>query len=35
LEQAIERAGARLGNKGWQAALRAIEMANLFKELKK
>jgi 6,7-dimethyl-8-ribityllumazine synthase len=35
LEQAIERAGTRLGNKGWQAALSAIEMANLFKELKK
>jgi 6,7-dimethyl-8-ribityllumazine synthase len=35
LEQAIERAGTKLGNKGWQAALSAIEMANLFKELKK
>jgi len=34
LEQAIERAGTRLGNKGWQAALSAIEMANLFKVLK-
>lgn len=34
LEQAIERAGARQGNKGWQAALTAIEMANLFKALK-
>ena len=34
LEQAIERAGARQGNKGWQAALTAIEMANLFKTLK-
>lgn len=29
LEQAIERAGTRMGNKGWQAALSAIEMANL------
>jgi 6,7-dimethyl-8-ribityllumazine synthase len=34
LEQAIERAGARQGNKGWQAALTAIEMVNLFKALK-
>jgi len=34
LEQAIERAGARQGNKGWQAALTAIEMANLFKTIK-
>jgi len=34
LEQAIERAGARRGNKGWDAALSAIEMANLFLELK-
>lgn len=35
LEQAIERAGTKLGNKGWQAALNAIEMANLFKNIKK
>jgi len=34
LEQAIERAGARQGNKGSEAALTAIEMANLFKTLK-
>lgn len=33
LEQAIERAGAKAGNKGWQAALGAIEMANLLKTL--
>ena len=33
LEQAIDRAGARKGNKGWEAALGAIEMANLFREL--
>jgi len=33
LEQAIERAGTKSGNKGFQAALSAIEMANLFKEL--
>lgn len=35
LEQAIERAGTKSGNKGRDAALTAIEMANLFKELKK
>jgi 6,7-dimethyl-8-ribityllumazine synthase len=29
LEQAIERAGTKAGNKGWHAALSAIEMANL------
>jgi len=29
LEQAVERAGAKQGNKGWQAALTGIEMANL------
>jgi len=34
LEQAIERAGTKMGNKGWSAALNAIEMANLFIELK-
>ncbi|MCJ7472771.1 MAG: 6,7-dimethyl-8-ribityllumazine synthase [Actinobacteria bacterium] len=34
LEQAIDRAGARKGNKGWEAALGAIEMANLFSEIK-
>ncbi|PIU26809.1 MAG: 6,7-dimethyl-8-ribityllumazine synthase [Candidatus Aquicultor secundus] len=31
IEQAIERAGAKQGNKGWQAAVSAIEMANLVK----
>jgi 6,7-dimethyl-8-ribityllumazine synthase len=31
LEQAIERAGTKAGNKGWDAALAAIEMANLLK----
>jgi len=31
LEQAIERAGTKLGNKGFEAALTAIEMANLVK----
>jgi len=33
LEQAVERAGAK-GNKGWDAALSAIEMANLARALK-
>ena len=34
LEQAIERAGSKAGNKGWDAALSAIEMANLYQEMK-
>lgn len=34
IEQAIERAGTKAGNKGVQAALSAIEMANLFAQLK-
>jgi 6,7-dimethyl-8-ribityllumazine synthase len=29
IEQAIERAGTKAGNKGWDAASAAIEMANL------
>jgi 6,7-dimethyl-8-ribityllumazine synthase len=29
LEQAVERAGTKMGNKGWEAALAAIEMARL------
>jgi 6,7-dimethyl-8-ribityllumazine synthase len=33
LEQAIERAGSKAGNKGWDAAMAAIEMANLMKQL--
>jgi len=33
LEQAIERCGTKAGNKGWQAALAAIEMANLYRQL--
>lgn len=33
LEQAIERAGTKAGNKGADAALTAIEMANLLREL--
>ncbi|MFC4767301.1 6,7-dimethyl-8-ribityllumazine synthase [Effusibacillus consociatus] len=31
IEQAIERAGTKAGNKGWEAAVTAIEMANLTK----
>ena len=31
-EQAIERAGSKMGNKGFQAAQTAIEMLNLFKD---
>ena len=30
IEQAIERAGSKAGNKGWSAAMAAVEMANLF-----
>lgn len=33
IEQAIERAGTKAGNKGWEAAAGAIEMANLMKSL--
>ena len=33
IEQAVERAGAKQGNKGWQAALTAVEMANLLRSL--
>ncbi len=33
IEQAIERAGAKSGNKGWDAALSAIEMANVMRQL--
>ncbi|RAL27089.1 6,7-dimethyl-8-ribityllumazine synthase [Thermoflavimicrobium daqui] len=35
IEQAIERAGTKAGNKGWEAAVSAIEMANLQRELAK
>lgn len=31
LEQGLERAGTKAGNKGWDAALSAIEMANLYR----
>ena len=33
LEQAIERAGTKSGNKGWDAALAAMEMVDLLKQL--
>lgn len=33
IEQAIERAGSKGGNKGWDAALSAIEMANLLRQI--
>jgi len=33
LEQALERAGTKAGNKGWDAALSAIEMVDLMKKL--
>lgn len=33
LEQALERAGAKAGNKGWEAALSAVEMASLFRQM--
>jgi 6,7-dimethyl-8-ribityllumazine synthase len=35
IEQAIERAGTKMGNKGFEAALAAIEMAHLFAQLDK
>lgn len=35
IEQAIERAGTKSGNKGWQAALSAIEMTDLMKKITK
>lgn len=34
LEQAIERSGTKAGNRGWNAALSAIEMASLLKSMK-
>jgi len=33
LEQAIERAGTKAGNKGWNAAVSAIEMADLLQKI--
>lgn len=34
IEQAIERAGTKAGNKGWDAAVSAIEMVSLFRSMK-
>ena len=34
IEQAIERAGSKVGNKGWDAALAALEMVDLSRQLK-
>jgi len=34
IEQAVERAGTKAGNKGYDAAVTAIEMVNLFKQFK-
>ncbi|MCX7705030.1 MAG: 6,7-dimethyl-8-ribityllumazine synthase [bacterium] len=34
IEQATERAGTKMGNKGWAAALSAIEMSNINESLK-
>jgi 6,7-dimethyl-8-ribityllumazine synthase len=34
-EQAVERAGAKGGNKGWEAALSALEMASVFSTIRK
>jgi 6,7-dimethyl-8-ribityllumazine synthase len=33
IEQAIERAGTKAGNKGWSAAIAAVEMANLMRAI--
>jgi 6,7-dimethyl-8-ribityllumazine synthase len=33
IEQAIDRAGGKAGNKGWDAAVAAIEMARLFRQI--
>jgi 6,7-dimethyl-8-ribityllumazine synthase len=35
IEQAIDRAGGKSGNKGYDAAITAIEMANLIRQLRK
>jgi len=34
LEEAVDRAGLKGGNKGWEAAMAAVEMANLFARLR-
>jgi 6,7-dimethyl-8-ribityllumazine synthase len=33
IDQAVERAGTKSGNKGWDAALTAIEMVDLFSKI--
>ncbi|MCF7885873.1 MAG: 6,7-dimethyl-8-ribityllumazine synthase [Candidatus Marinimicrobia bacterium] len=33
IEQALERAGTKAGNKGWDAAISAMEMVNLYSEI--
>jgi 6,7-dimethyl-8-ribityllumazine synthase len=33
VEQALDRAGAKLGNKGFEAALSAVEMVNALRDL--
>ncbi|HXV74715.1 MAG TPA: 6,7-dimethyl-8-ribityllumazine synthase [Candidatus Polarisedimenticolaceae bacterium] len=33
VDQAMDRSGAKFGNKGWDAALSAIEMVNLFRRM--
>ena len=33
VDQAIDRAGVKLGNKGFEAAMTAVELVNLYKEL--
>ena len=35
IEQAIERSGTKAGNKGWDAAMAAIEMGNLLQKIQK
>ena len=35
IDQAVSRAGAKTGNKGWEAALSALEMVNLFRDLER
>lgn len=34
LEEAVQRAGVKAGNKGWEAAFAAVEMAQLFRQLR-
>ncbi len=33
VDQALERAGTKAGNKGWDAALSALEMADLYRQM--